>query len=468
MAKEELKLYGYQHEGASFLLQHARCLLADEMGLGKTVQTIAALKCIELNRVLIICPNSMKLVWQQEMTKWNADATVVVIDGTRSQRLQQLKSSATYTIINFEAVRLHQKELTQYWDVCVIDEAHHIKNRKAQVTKAVQQATKAAGRIIQLTGTPIINHASELFSLLHILFPKVYKSYWRFVDQYCTVYNNGYGWVVEDIMNAEDSRVIALQKLLSSFMLRRTKVQVMQSLPAKTIQQIPVSLTTEHRKLYDKMKTEMMVYLSQQKVVMASTILALITRLKQMAIDPTIMLDDETQPLSGSKVEAVHDLLVAAGDQKVVIFSQFARVIHRLQFNLAEWNIDFIGFTGQTAVKQREEALNLFRDDPQMKVFLTTIAAGGQGITLSTASIAIFIDKAWSPAYNVQAQDRLHRISQTKPVTIYEIIADNTVEQYIEKLLRHKNRVNELFLKDYFVVSSNLKHLESIGEDSEA
>ena len=442
------KLYSYQKDGVAFLLAHKRCILADDMGLGKTVQTIALFKQLNASKVLIVCPNSMKFVWQQEMLKWFPAASVQVIDGTKAKRQQQLSVDASYFIINYEALRLHKNELTRSWQICVLDEAHRVKNRKAQVTKAVRAITKNAQRIVQLTGTPIVNHASEFFSLLQILHPKIYTSYWRFVHKYCTVHNNGYGWVVDDILNATDIRVISLQKRLSTLLLRRTKKQVLIDLPEKTIQQIPVVLTAKQYKLYNIMKHDMTVQLEKQhQTVSAVTALSLITRLRQMAIDATIMLPDETVPLDGAKIDVIHDLIAAAANQqKIVIFSQFARVIRRIRHNLDGWHISYTGFTGQASSKDREAAIHEFQHNPQIKVFLTTISAGGQGISLSAASIAIFIDKAWAPAYNVQAQDRLHRLPQKHAVTIYELIAQNTVEQKIEKLLQHKTKITDLFL----------------------
>jgi SNF2 family DNA or RNA helicase len=436
----------YQLEGIEFLDAHPRCLLADDMGTGKSMQAIFACEKLTAKRVLILCPNTMKYTWAGEILKWVPEASIQVVDGFIDDRLEQLKSSATYLVINYESAHIHEYALTKHWDVVVIDEAHRVKNRKAKSTISVRRIVGSSPRVIEMTGTPIINRASELFSLLQILYPKTYTSYWSFVHRFCEVFNNGWGWQVKDILNPNDYRVKELQGILKNVMLRRTKAEVLPDLPEKTVQQVPVNLTGAHRVLYDKMHKEMTVTLNE-KTVNVATIIALITRLRQMAIDPTLMLDSEEAPLEGAKVDALHDLLESAGDEKVVIFSQFAKVIHRLEHNLDAWGITYTGFTGETKLLDREAALGNFKDDPRVRVFLVTIAAGGQGISLATASIAVFIDKAWAPAYNVQAQDRLHRIPQAHSVTIYELIARKTVEESIERLLAHKDNLTDLMIE---------------------
>jgi SNF2 family DNA or RNA helicase len=436
----------YQLEGIEFLISHPHCILADEMGTGKSMQAILACEKLHLNKVLIVCPNSMKYTWAGEFLKWAPEATVKVIDGPREVRSQQIETPTSYHIINYEAAYIHEARLTRVWDAIIIDEAHRVKNRKAKSTSAIRRIACDCPRVVEMTGTPIINRAAELFSLLQILFPKKYTSYWNFVHHYCEVFNNGWGWQVRDILNPEDYRVKELQNVLAGIMRRKLKSEVLPDLPEKTIQQVPVVLTETHRALYTQMKEEMAVNLVE-KTIHVATIVALITRLRQMAIDPTLILPIENTQLDGAKVDALHDILESAGDEKVVVFSQFARVIHRLQYNLNAWGIDFTGFTGETPLLQREQALGDFRDNPKVRVFLTTIPAGGQGISLATASIAVFMDKAWAPAYNVQAQDRLHRMPQAHSVMIYELIARKTVEESIERLLAHKDNVTDLMVE---------------------
>jgi SNF2 family DNA or RNA helicase len=438
----------FQLFGTQWLKDHPHSILADDMGLGKSMQAIFACEEVNTRTVLIVCPNTMKYTWESEVHKWFPNAACKVIDGPKEVRVRQIQHShATYYIVNYEAFMLDQDAFAWHVDTLIIDEAHRVKNRKAKSTVAVKRiASRPVSRIYELTGTPIINRASELFSLLQILFPKKYTSYWAFVKKYCYVFNNGWGWEVKDILDPNDPRVIELQNVLKDIMLRRTKEDVLPELPPKIIQQIPVVLSAVHRELYDKMHKEMVVQLKDEKVSV-TTIIALITRLRQMAIDPTLMLDGDASPLEGAKIEALHELLMSSGDQHVVIFSQFAKVIHRLEHNLDDWGITHTGFTGRDTAYDRKKALDHF-EYGKTKVFMTTIAAGGQGISLATASIAIFMDKAWAPAYNYQAQDRLHRMPRTSQVTVYELVAKYTVEERIEKLLLHKDRVVDLYVND--------------------
>jgi len=441
----------YQYEGIEFLSAHPRCILGDDMGTGKTMQSVLACEKAGTQRVLVVCPHTATYMWRNEILKWVPEARIQVIDGTTAERIVQLRRIVTYYIIGYEAARIHEARLIGHWDAVIIDEAHRVKNRKAKSTVSIRNIVGSAKYVFEMTGTPIINRASELFSLLQILFPKRFTSYWSFVHKYCEVFNNGWGWQVKDIMDPNDYRVKELQGILKSVMLRRTKAEVLPELPAKTIQQISITLTDDHRKLYDKMRHDMIVEL-QERTIAVPTVIALVTRLRQMAIDPTLMLEGDSTPLEGAKVDALHDILDGAGDQKVVVFSQFAKVIHRLQHNLNTWGISFTGFTGETPALQREIALGDFRQDPKVRVFLVTIGAGGQSISLASASIAVFMDKAWAPAYNNQAQDRLHRMPQEHSVTIYELIARKTVEESIESKLAHKDNLTDLMIEQ-------LKHL---------
>lgn len=444
------QLYPFQQYGVNFLAQKTRALLADEMGLGKTIEVLKALVEINARRVLIICPNSVKYVWEKEVKKWHIPRTVQVVTGSKKMRLEQFKNPADIVVVNYALARIHEKILTHHWDVVVLDEAHIVKNRKALTTKAIRHITKNSEYIWELTGTPIINHASELFSLLQILDRKRYKSYWRFVGQHCIVFNNGFGWTVEDIIDATDSRVATLRDELKQYLLRRTREEVVPQMPAKTIEHIFVDLSPEHRKIYEQMKHDMFAKLDPNTSIFVPTVAVQLMRLRQIAIDPTLMLNSIDKPLSGAKIDAVKTILTSTNDS-VVIFSNFSRVVKRMQLNLNSWRISSVLFTGDTSQTNRVRAIEQFQRK-EVRVFLATLGSGGQGINLETSATAIFVDKAWSPAYNKQAQDRIYRLSQTRPVIIYEIFARDTIEEKIEKLLKRKHKI-QLTLLEQFPVS---------------
>ncbi len=422
-------LYDFQRVGVSFLTRAGRAILGDDMGLGKTLQAIAACEELGAERVLVICPNTLKGNWEKEILKWIPDASVQVVHGSRAKRVKQLASSARYTIINYEALRLHREELSQDWDVAILDEAHRIKNRDRQVSRAAFRIAKKAKHVYHLTGTPIMNRPEEIWSLLHAMFPGEYASYWGFVREHCHLYNNGFG---TDIGNVKDPQ--KFRDMLAPLMLRRKKEEVLEDLPSRTLQKYYVQLKGRQGAAYRQMEKDMAVQLSTGEMMTASMVLARITRLKQIAVSPELVGVEGPS----AKLDVMMDIINDAGDQKVVVFSQFAEAIKLAAGRLTEAGIGHAVLIGETRKEDREAGIERFQNDPACRVFLASIQAGGLGITLTAGSIGIFLDKHWTPAINNQAADRLHRIGQERPVTIYEILAEGSIEEWIEELLEEK------------------------------
>lgn len=445
------ELFDFQREGVEFLVKHPRALLGDEMGLGKTVQTIVASLAIadEKDRILIVCPNSLKWTWAKEFERWAPTTSVQLVTGDRLTREKQILSDAQVTIINYELFRYglktdrgerewsHDTQLVmkRKWKTIVLDEAHRVKNRDAQVTRALTTITKTIDRVYLLTGTPILNRLEELWSLLRILFPKEYTSYWRFVERYCQVFSNGFG---TEIGPARPEMLPELKTILDGFTLRRLKRNVLPSLPRKLpIRRVWVPLEKSQRDVYQGMAEEMYTILESGEVVSAAVAIAQITRLKQIVIDPNLMAQPDL-PLGGTKVDAVLDILESMAGEKVVIFSQFATALNRLQKTLSAKGYDTSIITGEVTGEDRQAVVDRFQTDPSNQVLLCGLKSGGVGITLTAAHTAIFLDKFWNPALNWQAQERLDRIGQTEPVTIIELLAEKTIEESIEKLLTQK------------------------------
>ncbi len=445
------ELFDFQREGVQFLIKHPRALLGDEMGLGKTVQTIVAslLTADEGDRILIVCPNSLKWTWAKEFERWAPTTSVQLVTGDRPTREKQILSDARVTIINYELFRYglktdrgkrewsHDTQLVmkRKWRTIVLDEAHRVKNRDAQVTRALTAITKTIDRVYLLTGTPILNRLEELWSLLRILFPEEYTSYWRFVERYCQVFSNGFG---TEVGPARPEMLPELKTILDGFTLRRLKRNVLPSLPRKLpIRRVWVPLEKSQRDVYQGMAEEMYTILESGEVVSAAVAIAQITRLKQIVIDPNLMAQPDL-PLRGTKVDAVLDILESMAGEKVVIFSQFATALNRLQKTLSAKGYDTSIITGEVTGEDRQAVVDRFQTDPSNQVLLCGLKSGGVGITLTAAHTAIFLDKFWNPALNWQAQERLDRIGQTEPVTIIELLAEKTIEESIEKLLVQK------------------------------
>lgn len=439
------KLYDYQLAGLAFLGDAKRAILADEMGLGKTAQAIQAAVESGAEKVLVISPNSLKWVWAEEAVKWAYDVEPEDIEVYNGKTV---KCDKWMTVINIEAVRLERNLAAlkaAKWDVIIVDEAHRIKNRKAAQTKAVKQLT--AEHIFLLTGTPILNTPDEMWSLLNYLYPKTYSSYWRFFERYVIWWDNGFGRQISGYRDLDH-----LAGEIADIMLRRTKAEVIKELPPKTYQTIKVDLLPEQRKMYNAMRDEFIAQLNDDQAVAALSAISQLTRLKQIATDPHIVAEDCETDVPSAKMDALNELLgdlLSNPERKVVVFSQWARACRRVASATEKIGVGYATLTGDDCETARKEAVHRFQSDPECRVFISTIQAGGVGITLTAADTVIFLDKLWTPAYNQQAEDRVYaRMNDLHGATIYSLVAKDTIEERIEDMLLDKEQVIEAVMCD--------------------
>lgn len=450
------KLYPFQRVGCNFLRSAKRALLADDMGLGKTVQTIVACEEVKAEKILIICPNTLKSNWKREIEKWTPERNITILRGsTREKKNKVISEFETgYFVANFESIRRGKEKkevdgetklvlrdddfvdrlMAIEWDVVIIDEAHNIKNRKAQQTKDTMVLAKQAKHLFLLTGTPIMNKVDELWSLLNTMYPEKYTSFWKFVKKFANAYPGRWGWVIEP----HPKNPSELRKELEPFFLRREKEQVFVDLPRKTYQQIWVELEGKQKKIYDQMEAEAMAEVEEGDTVIAPGILAKITRCKQIAISAELINGSK----QSAKLDALKDVITGT-DKKLVIFSQFAEAVKIISKMLDEMETGYVTFTGKTKEDQRQDAIDKFQNDENTKVFLATTQAGGVGVNLTAASYVVLLDKHWTPAVNEQAVDRVHRHGQKNPVTVIEVLAQDTVDEMIEEVLAGKKSIVE-------------------------
>lgn len=440
-----LELRPYQKEGVEFLLQVRRGLLADDMGLGKTVQALTACHRLEAKRVLIICPATVKRVWRDEICKWFPHDTWKMISGTAAQRLRQLAEPETrFTIINYELLRAeapspasHIQDIrSRKWDCILVDEAHRLRNRKSRTYRGIRLLLLQHRECpaFFLTGTPILNRPEEIWPILNLSRPKEYSSFWNWIKKYCDT-GPSY-WHPRAIVIQGVKDPAKLKQDLSSLVLRRTK-EVLPDLPPKIYLHVPVELAEMQRKPYQEMLA-FCAALVEDETVEASTVLAQITRLRQICVSPDLLREELPPVIRGAKITALRDILKDIPEtEKVVIFSQFAKAIRGILMPVQEI-FPCAFFTGEDSQSFRESQLERFRNDPLCRGLLTTIHAGGIGLNLQVASVAIFLDQWWAPAINIQAEDRLHRLGQRRPVTVIILEADGTIEQRVRRILEYK------------------------------
>jgi len=453
--KNQQYLYPFQRTGVGFLLKARRTILGDDMGLGKTVEAIITAEEMRANKVLIIAPNNLKHHWYDEIRKWAPDRRVLSLVGsTRKKRTEVLNQYVDgYFIIHYEAARRGKQMkkvdgkkrmvlrdhdyidelLKQDWDVVIVDEAHNIKNRKTQQSQDVSRLAKKAPNAWFLTGTPIMNRVPEVWSLLHVINPDRYTSFWSFVKKYANAHPGRFGWVIDDHASNPD----ALREEIAPYFIRREKEEVFPDMPEKTRQKIWLEMGSKQARLHDQMWEELMAEISDQEILVAPIVLSKIMRCRQIAISPELVGSDAPSV----KLEALVEF-VQSTDEKIVVFSQFAEAISLAARELRAAGAGCTYFTGASSDEEQSEAISALNTDPETQVLLTTLKAGGEGLDFTAASVVILLDKHWTPATNKQAEDRVHRHGQTKPVTVIELIALNSeADRLIEDTNKHKKRL---------------------------
>ncbi|MDP1834399.1 MAG: SNF2-related protein [Chlamydiales bacterium] len=438
-------LRGYQVDGVNWLerlrTMHLSGILADDMGLGKTVQAITAItQYIDDNKDcinLVVCPTSLVYNWKEEFTKFNPGLRVLPVDGTPVQRKKLLDGIKDFDVV-ITSYSLLQKDIDFYKTVnfsyAILDEAQHIKNRGTRNAKSVKMV-QASHRLI-LTGTPIENSLEELWSLFDFLLPGLLSSYDRFIEKYVRNVNGG-----EALVN--------LRRKVSPFILRRMKKDILQELPPVSEIVYHCHLSEAQRELYRSYANSAREELSKlvnkegfDKVQIH--VLATLTRLKQICCHPAIFAKDKAEGGDSSKYDMLLELLqtLIDGKHKVVIFSQYTRMLKIIRDDLEQMGINFSYLDGSS--KNRMSIVREFNENENIPIFLVSLKAGGAGLNLTGADTVIHYDMWWNPAVENQATDRVHRIGQTASVSSYKLVTLNTIE---EKILELQNRKRGLVKK---------------------
>lgn len=453
-------LYEFQKAGVRFLMEAHRAILGDDMGLGKTAQAIITCEVMESNRTLIICPNTLKGHWETEIDKWAPGQYVSVLRGNYKRKKKTIEEfERGFLIINIETVRFPRTKRTDgysligglldaQWDVVVVDEAHSIKNRKSKQTEGVRKLAAKTKYIYLLTGTPILNRVDELWSPLNVLYPKQYPSFWTFVRQHTIVYKKRITVYskqkrkkitrIIQVIDGKPTRPKELRAEIAPIFLRREKEEVFSDMPPKIYQKVWLGMEGEQLRIYRDIEQTAMAQIDDDTTIVTAGILAQLTRCKQVTVSAELIGGKS----EGVKIDALVDILHGT-NQKVIVFSQFAEAIKLVARRLEGEDINYVTFIGETKEKDRDEFIKYFQTGLEIQVFLTTTQAGGVGITLTAASLVIFLDKTWTPAANEQAVDRTRPHLQTQSVQIVELLCRNSVDELIEKVLTGKTSIIE-------------------------
>ena len=440
-------LYNFQRDAVLAIInkleKYNGCILADSVGLGKTVQMLAFIQSLrergEQRPALVVCPASLVYNWREECRKFTPDLSVGVIAGTLSQRRAQIKGMNGDTALYVTSYDLLKRDIALYdgkvFSTAVLDEAQYIKNRQAAVSKAVRVLN--AEHRFALTGTPIENRLSELWSIFDFLMPGFLYTTKAFSERFET-----------PIMKQKDEAATAtLSRMTEPFILRRKKEDVLKDLPEKLEENRCAEMEEDQRRLYDAQLVQMRTVLESSGDTGEDKlrVLAQITRLRQLCCDPSLLFDDYKG--SSAKRAACLELIQNAMDagHRMLGFSQFTSMLDLLAADLKDAGIPFYTLTGSTPKQERVRLVNDFNhgDTP---VFLISLKAGGTGLNLTGADVVIHYDPWWNLAVQNQATDRAHRIGQTKQVTVIKLIAADTIEEKIVELQQTKRDLAEAIL----------------------
>ena len=454
----EKTLREYQKIGYTWMRTLARYhfggILADDMGLGKTLQVIALLTAFYQEKTeqkaagnegsgselplpsLIVCPASLVYNWGQEFARFSPEIRVLLIAGTAKERQEQLEEQmrmeasegAQVIITSYDLLKRDRAAyLGRTFEYEIIDEAQVIKNAKTQGAKAVKEIS--ANVRFALTGTPVENRLSELWSIFDFLMPGFLYGYRKFRERY----------ELPIVKNQDPEALTALRRMTGPFVLRRLKKDVLRELPTKEERIVYSAASGRQQKLYTasalKLKEALAggAWSGNGKLEVLSQLM----RLRQICCDPALCFEDYTG--ESAKLETCVSLIASASaaGHKILLFSQFASMLERIRERLLQEGISSHLLVGATPKEERSRMVQAFASD-EVPVFLISLKAGGTGLNLTAADIVIHYDPWWNVAAQNQATDRAYRIGQEKPVTVYKLILKDTIEENLLKLQNAK------------------------------
>ncbi len=446
-------------------------ILADDMGLGKTVQLLCVV-CkyledeTEKNKkpTLVVCPSSLCLNWQNEIEKFTQGVTSEVIHGSLQDRMRKIAEINNYNIVitSYELLKRDIDEYKKYnykFKYIIADEAQYIKNNNTQNAKAIKDIISETR--FALTGTPIENSLSELWSIFDFIMPGYLFRYRKFKELYET-----------PIMRDNDEIVMQkLKKLIEPFVLRRIKKEVLTELPDKTVTVLSSQMLEEQEEIYlsylTQAKKSAMEEIKENGIEKSQIkILALLTRLRQVCCHPSLFIENY-EGGSGKLnqcIEIIKDAIQSG--HKILLFSGYTAMFDIIEKELKKEQISYLKLTGQTKVSDRINLVDEFNNNPDKKLFLISLKAGGTGLNLVGADMVIHYDPWWNVSSENQATDRTYRIGQKRNVQVYKLITKNSIEEKIYDLQKRKEALidNMLSTNQTFISKLSKEEIMNLFE----
>jgi SNF2 family DNA or RNA helicase len=444
----------YQNDDIAYLKSRGSSLVLNEPRTGKTPTMIKVMAALNKRRNIVICPSSLVLNWAKEFKQWYPEIEVYAINGTFGKRVKLYVDYMNKTHKGKKCVLIISKDTwkndlpkvdifddVKPFDVAIVDEAHFLRNWKSAQSKAIFELK--ANIKYALTGTPAVKHGSDVYGLLHFINPDAFPSYWQFTDRYWNILDNGWG---KDLGGAKGFREKELLALMNINSVQRKRKDVMKWLPDQTRQTIAVELEKKQLKLYDQMFDTFIATDSEGDTlheVDTMNKLNQLLRLRQLCLDPRLLDFD----VVGAKTTALLDFADGMKEPFVVMtmFSSY--------FDLVIPDLEKLGkrvsvIDGKVPKQVRTQIVEQFQRG-EIDILLANIIAAGTGLTLDRADTIVFVDKAFNPADNEQAEDRIVPTTKERyhPINIISFIADGTVDERINEILERKEDVTKLINK---------------------
>ncbi|NGT12806.1 DEAD/DEAH box helicase, partial [Clostridium perfringens] len=465
------ELRPYQKEGFKWINEITDLgfggVLADDMGLGKTIQIIAFLLSQKKSKSIVVVPTSVIYNWMDEFEKFAPSIKIGLVHGSKSKRDKVLRDFKRGLGIKIEESNLKEKSYEKYdvllttygtlkndeksyenlsFDYCIIDEAQNIKNPVAQATLSVKNIKSRCN--IALTGTPIENNLMELWSIFDFVMPGYLFTKERFRERFIL----------------DESNLSELKSLITPFILRRLKEDVLSELPEKLEKKYLVEMKGKQKQLYSSYVKAIKNQLNENKSSAKSgrdkiNLFAYLTKLREICLDPSLVVPDYKG--ESSKLTVVKEIVKDASEsgKKILLFSQFTSVLQKIEEDFKKEDISYLYLDGGTSAKDRVERVKKFNEDSNIKVFLISLKAGGVGLNLTSASVVIHFDPWWNPAVEDQATDRAHRFGQENKVEVIKLVAKDTIEEKIVLMQEDKRELIQSLMDGKTMDGKGLKRL---------
>ena len=431
------ELLPYQLDGIAFAVGAGRAILADEMGLGKTIQGVGVAELFAreagIKQVLIVCPASLKSQWRNEIERFSG-RSVQLVGGASADRASQYSNEAFFTICNYEQVLRDILDIERSnWDLIILDEGQRIKNWEAKTTRVIKGLRSRFALV--LTGTPLENRLDDLYSVVQFIDDRRLGPGFKFFHRHRILDDKG---KVLGYKNLAD-----LRETLAPILLRRTRASVQQQLPTRTDEIVRIPPTAEQKEMSDAHLRKVSQIVSK-RFLTEMDLLALQRELLlcRMAADSTYLVDKQAPGFSTKldRLDELFESLFAEDGRKAVLFSEWTTMLNLLEPLLKKRKLEFVRLDGSVPQKHRQALVHRFQTDPHCRLFLTT-NAGSTGLNLQAANTVINVDLPWNPAVLEQRIARAYRMGQKRPVDVYVLVTEQTLEERMLSTLAGKHEL---------------------------